>query len=318
MPPNEPAQILALSSGVELGHAWIQDLADELDVRVLFLKGPTLTRQGLRAPRTSSDIDVLVDPAGFDRLCDAVLERGWQERPLSLIAELVSVHSRTFLHARWPCDIDVHRHYPGMLADPAEAFEALWDNREVATFAHRACAVPRRTANVLVLALHSLRGTERQSRHAAELDDLERVPLTETERRHLGELAARTGTTVTLFDVLARLGVTVTADPDERESLQARRWRERVSSGSFGSYFWFAVLRDARGIDRVRIAGRAVWPTRTDLLLSRPETVDTISGRASARASRWMRGVRSLPRALRAIRQNRRPTSIDTGEPRWN
>ncbi|MEH3088415.1 MAG: nucleotidyltransferase family protein [Microbacterium arborescens] len=318
MTRTEPAQLLALSSGVELGHAWIQAVADDLDIRVLFLKGPTLTRQGLRAPRNSSDIDVLVEPVGFDRLCDEILERSWHERPLSLIAELVSIHSRTFLHDRWPCDLDVHRHYPGMLADPADAFEALWENREVATFAHRACAVPRRTANILVLALHSLRGTERQTRHAAELDALERVPLTPAERDHLAEIAARTGTTVTLFDVLTRLGVSVEADPQEQDSLRARRWRERVSSGSFGSYFWFAVLRDARGIDRIRIARRAVWPTRTDLLLSRPETVDTLAGRTSARARRWVRGARSLPRALRAIRQNRRTTSIETGEPRWN
>lgn len=318
MPPHDPAQTLALPSGVELGHAWVQRLADELGIRVLFLKGPALARQGLRDERVSSDVDVLVEPAGFDRLCHGILARGWRERPSALIGRLTSVHSRTLLHDRWPCDIDVHRHYPGMLTEPSIAFDALWAQHDRILLGHRSCAVPNRVANIIVLALHSLRGTERQARHAAELEQLRRVPLTPAERSTLAELALRTGTTVTLFDVLTAMGVPVVADPLEQQSAQARRWRERVSSGSYGSYFWFAALRDARGMERLRIAGEAVWPSRRDLLLSRPETVDTALGRMAARGRRWVRGARSLPRAVRAIGRSSRVDSIDAGGPRWN
>lgn len=318
MPAHAPAQILALHSGVELGHAWVQQLADDLGIRVLFLKGPALAHQGLRDEHVSSDVDVLVEPAGFDRLCHEILSRGWRERPAPLIGKLTSVHSRTLLHDRWPCDIDVHRHYPGMLTEPASAFDALWAQRDRLMLAHSACAVPNRAANIIVLALHSLRGTERQARHAAELEHLRRVPLTPAERSVLAELATQTGTTVTLFDVLTEMGVPVVADPLEQHSARARRWRERVRSGSYGSYFWFAALRDARGVERLRIAGEAVWPNRRDLLLSRPETVDTALGRMAARGRRWARGARSLPRAVRAISRSARMDSIDAGGPRWN
>ncbi|QLD12243.1 nucleotidyltransferase family protein [Microbacterium oleivorans] len=307
-----------MHSGVELGHAWIQHLADELGIRVLFLKGPALAHQGLRDRRVSSDVDVLVEPARFDQLCDEILARGWRERPAALIGKLTSIHSRTLLHDRWPCDIDAHRHYPGMLADPSIAFDALWAQHDRLTLGHRSCAVPNRVASIIVLALHSLRGTERQARHAAELEHLRRVPLTSSERDLLAELARRTGTTVTLFEVLTEMGVPVVADPLEQRSAPARRWRERVRSGSYGSYFWFAALRDARGLDRLRIAGEAVWPSRRDLLLSRPETVDTALGRMAARGRRWVRGARSLPRAVRAINLSARMDDTDAGGPRWN
>ncbi len=318
MPPHQTALNLALRSGVDLGHAWVQELADGLGVRVLFLKGPTLSRQGLRAERTSSDVDVLVDPVAFDRLCAEIVARGWQERPAPLIGRLTSVHSRTFLHPYWPCDLDVHRHYPGMLVDPGAAFDALWAEHETSVFAQRSCTVPSRLSNIVILALHSLRGTRRQARHAAELDALVNVVLTPAERAHLPGLASRTGTTVTLAEVFRRMGVVVPVDPHERESAAARRWRERVASGSFGSYFWFAALRDARGLDRAVIASRAIWPSRSDLILSRPETVDTAIGRAAARLRRWCRGAHSVPRALRAIKLNTRNTSIEPGGPRWN
>lgn len=318
MPPHEPALALSLRSGVELAHAWVQDVADGLGIRVLFIKGPTLSRQGLRAERTSSDVDVLVEPAGFDRMCDEILSRGWRERPSPLIGRLTSVHSRAFLHDRWPCDLDVHRHYPGMLADPGAAFDALWAERESGEFAHRPCAVPSRVSNIIVLALHSLRGTERQARHASELTALETIALTPAERASLADMAMRTGTTVTLAEVFQRMGVAVPVDPHESTSTAAHRWRERVNSGSFGSYFWFAALRDARGVERARIAARAVWPTRSDLLLSRPETVDTTVGRTAARVRRWARGARSLPRALRVMRARTRVDSIGAGGPPWS
>lgn len=297
--------MLTTLGAVELAHAYVQCVVENAGARALLIKGPTLTHQGLRRARTSSDVDVLIEPREFEAVCTALLTFGWHERPVSLIAEVTSVHSRTFLHDAWPCDIDVHRYFPGMLADPSEAFEALWAEKTQLTFASQRCDVPNRIGNVIILALHSLRGTERQGRHAEELDHLIRVPLTLIERNALSQLATATGSAATLIDVLPRLGVDVAVSTEDLKSAPARRWRERVSSGSFGAYFWLAALREAQGVERARIAWRAVWPSNRDLLIERPETRDTPVGRVHARVRRWRRGARSIPRALRVVWQHR-------------
>lgn len=320
MPMQElHTRVLPIADSISLGHAWIQSLVDELGVRAIFIKGPALTQQGLRGPHVSSDVDLLTDPAHFDRVCEELLRLGWRERPVPLIAALTTTHSRTFMHERWPCDLDVHRHYPGFLASPAATFETLWRTRHTVTLAHRECVTTSRPASVIVLALHSLRSTARQARHLAELDHLASARMTERERQEVGRLAGETGADVTLAAFLARVGITPAGAARHHADDAVRRWNERVASGSFGSYFWIAAFREGRGRDRARIAWQAVWPTREDLLLSRPETRDTVGGRVAARCRRWVRGARTLPRAVRAIMTARAtPTTPDLMETRWN
>ncbi|WP_243075649.1 nucleotidyltransferase family protein [Microbacterium sp. SS28] len=295
------ATILRLDEAVDLGHAWLQSLADERGIRILFLKGPALHRHGLRAPRTSSDVDVLVEPARFADFCADVLAAGCTERDAILISELTTLHSRTFVRDGWPCDIDVHSFYPGFLADPAVAFGALWRRRVAMEFAHRACTVPDRVSGVLVLALHSLRGASIQERHGDELQQLVAIELTDQERSDVAALALATGSAATLETVLPRLGIEVAAPAGEESSDELRRWRERVAAGSHGAYFWISAFLTAPPAQRPRIALRALWPTRRDLLIARPDTVDSLSGRTRARLARMGRGIRWLPRALRAF-----------------
>ena len=294
-----------MDEAVALGHAWVQRLADDSGIRILFLKGPALHRYGLRAQRSSSDVDVLVDPRGFAALCRALTDAGWHERASTFLTPRMSVHSRTLLRDDWPCDIDVHSHFPGFLGAPEDVFEALWARRATMDFAHRPCDVPDRAASVIVLALHSLRGTVRQSRHANELDHLAEVSLTAAERAEIAALVRLTGSTATLESVLPRLGVDARPTAEELAAPELRRWRQRVASGSHGAYFWLDALRRGAGDERVLIVWRAVWPTRVDLLLSRPEVVDTVPGRLRGRIARWGRGIRSLPGAVRAIARHR-------------
>lgn len=51
-------------------------------IRLLVVKGDALARMGLREPRVSADVDVLVEPDRFDELCAALEGAGWSERPL--------------------------------------------------------------------------------------------------------------------------------------------------------------------------------------------------------------------------------------------
>jgi hypothetical protein len=296
-----PATLLRLDEGVDLGHALIQRLAESRGIRVLFIKGPALHRHGLRDARTSGDIDVLVEPTRFDDLCDAITATGWRNRDTVLISRLTTLHSRNFLRDGWPCDLDVHSYFPGFLKPQAEVFDALWERSVRMDFAHRECDVPDRISGVLILALHSLRSATIQPRHAIELEQLTRITLTEQERADAASLALATGCAATLETVLPRLGIVVTPPDSELRSAELREWRERVASGSHGSYFWFVAFRRAPWGERPRLLWRALWPSRHDLLVARPETVDTFSGRTRARVARLGRGVRSLPAAARAV-----------------
>lgn len=299
----EPASI-RLEEAVDLAHAWLQKTAEARGIRVLFIKGPALHRQGLRSPRVSGDVDVLVEPARFGEFCSHLVAGGWEQRESILLGELTTLHSKTYLREGWPCDIDVHIHYPGFLGDDADVFEALWARRTQIEFAHQACFVPNRVASVLILALHSLRGTAAQERHAVELRELLEVDLTDAERTQLAHLAAATGSAETLQSVLSRLGAnapTPAGDP----SPALREWRERVDAGSVGAYQWIVAFRRTRGIAKLHILWRALWPSDHDLLLSHPELPDAFWPKLQGRVARWGRGLRSLPRAVRAIWHNR-------------
>ncbi|KAF2414817.1 hypothetical protein B1729_03015 [Microbacterium sp. B35-04] len=299
--PTDATVLLRLDEADELAAAWVCALAERRGIRALLIKGPALHLHGLRTARVSADVDVLVDPARFDELCEAIVETGWTKRPSSVVGELTTLHSRTFLRDGWPCDLDVHSFFPGFLADPADVFEALWRHRFPLALAHRDCLALDKTAGVLVLGLHSLRGATIQPRHLDELEQLVRAPLTDAERLDIATLARETGCVATLEKVLPRMGIDARPTPDELADPALRAWRERVSSGSHGAYFWMLALRRSPWSQRPRIVWRAAWPTRRDLLVARPETVDTVTGRTRARVARWGRGIRSAPAGVRAI-----------------
>jgi hypothetical protein len=294
---------LNLRDAVDLGHAWAAHVAEDLGIRVLLIKGPSLHAHGLRKHRVSRDVDVLVDPRRFEEYCAAIESAGWTERPETFVSARFTVHSRCFSHEGWPCDLDVHRWFPGFLAEPSAVFDALWDRREPLEFAHRACAVPDRIGDILILSLHSLRSSVADRRHRAELEHvIATTVLTEKERADAASLALATGCAATLEDVLPRLGVLVAPPHDELVSLELRAWRERVISGSSSAYLWMAELRRAPWHDRFTLVGRAIWPSTRDLHLHTPDLVPAMLPRLRARLARYGRGLRSLPAAARALR----------------
>lgn len=300
-----PSTLLRIDESVDLGHAWVQSIADQNDVRIIFIKGPSLYHHGLREQRLSADVDVLVEPARFDDLCRVLNGLGWKSRPSLFIDEINATHSVTFIHDQWPCDIDLHHRFPGFLATPDEVFEALWERRERMQLAHQWCQVQDRISGILLLALHSIRGAQSQPRHSQELAHLLSIPLSPRERASIADLAVRTGSAATLAHVLSDLKIAVDAAETISDPLMLRAWRERIDAGSEGAYPWLLALRKAPWRARPGIVWRSLWPSRQDLLVANPSTSDTASGRAEARLSRLHRGARSLPAAIRAILRNR-------------
>lgn len=289
-----------------LGHAWAQRAADEIGVRILVIKGPVPALHGLRPRRVSGDVDVLVEPAGFELFVTALQDAGWRERPATFASARFTLHSRSLIRDTWPCDIDVHSCFPGFLADPDVVFEALWARRVRIDLAHQSCDAPDRLGSALILALHCLRGGSTDRRYAAELDFLVRASdLSPSEGRELAALASRTGCEQTLRTVLARMGIAPDAlraaagsDPDRATAL--REWERRVVAGG-GAYFWLAAFRRARASERFAIVARALWPSDRDLLLNHPEVPDALSPKLGARVRRYGRGLKSVPAAVRAL-----------------
>nr|WP_246414283.1 nucleotidyltransferase family protein [Microbacterium thalassium] len=126
-------------------------MASNHAIRALIIKGPTLHHHGLRAPRESTDVDVLVEPPRVEQLAHALLQVGWTPRRSRHPRQADAPHSLTFVHPQWPCDIDLHAFFPGILATPTEAFELLWQSHEQLAIANVACDIPDATASSVIL-----------------------------------------------------------------------------------------------------------------------------------------------------------------------
>ncbi|KRA25687.1 hypothetical protein ASD65_15600 [Microbacterium sp. Root61] len=245
---------LELDEAVELGHAWVQTLADGRGIRVLFVTGPALERHGLRDARASHDVEVLVEPQRYDELCSVIAAAGWKVRPQPSPGR-TTLHTQVYRHQDWPCDLDVHSLYPGFLYDPAIVFDELWARHEKMSFAHRPCRVPDRVSGILILALHSLRGSSTNTGHADELEQLVRVPFTDEERAHAGAVALATGCTATLDTVLPRLGIHVDTPATDLSSPALQEWREQTGAGTPRTSSWRLAGREAP----MRVKVRAMW-----------------------------------------------------------
>lgn len=294
---------LRLEEANELLAAWVCARAEERGIRALLLKGRTLGDDGLRDPRVSSDVDLIVEPARFDEYCRAVMDAGWEEFPSTFASAHFTLHSRTFRKQGWPDSLDVHSEYPGFLRSPDVVFDELWAGRRSADFAHRACAVPSREANALILGLHSLRGTHAQGRHADELGQLSAVVFTDAERGELGRLAHATGAAEPMRALLEGWGVAVRIDPGLTGTPRELEWRRKTAEAQGAAASWLALLRRSRRRDKPEVLWRAVWPSRADFAVNHPEVPDRLGPQLRGRVARWARGARRVPAVLAAMRR---------------
>lgn len=295
-PRDEAA--LGLAEAIELAAAWTARVADDRGIRTLLIKGPGLSHHGIRPHRTSADVDVLVEPDRFDEYCAAIAARGWSIRPHTEVHAEWASHSVTLLRDGWPCDLDVHRCFPGFLAETGVVFDALWAARESLTLAHRDLAIPSRNATLLIALLHQLRDGESRI-NRAELDSALGVHLTDTERGDLVELASATGALEPVRALLPRLGVDPTLLPPPVESPQLRAWRARVAADASGVFAWVMLLRHTPPRRRIGVLGRALWPPRRDVMINHPGTPDRWWPMLHARVARLGRGIRSVPASVR-------------------
>jgi hypothetical protein len=300
-----PALQLRLDEAIELSTAWLEQQAQAHGIRSLILKGRALSDQGLREPHASSDVDVLIEPGRFEEFLGIMRDAGWTPLRDSFATATFTTHSTTLCRDGWPNSIDIHSEWPGFLRPSDEVFDLLWERRDSLNFAHRAADVPDRSSNLLMLALHSLRGTSAEQRHKSELDGLLGLDLTADERAEIASLASATGATAALRDVLPLLGIDAVVDPADLLTAEYRLWRRKLvqahSRGRAG--LWLLELRRVPWSQKALIMRHGIWPTDRDLLIEHPEVADRFFAKVWARVIRLARGLGQLPRVIPAMRR---------------
>lgn len=286
---------LATAEAVDLAHALVAFVGETNEIRVLGIKGPSFAFHQLRPPRVSADADVLVEPDGFDELLQLLSERGWMERTKTLASEMFVTHSVTLVHPDWPCDIDLHRNYPGFLIADDVAFEAAWASRIEIQVARISCKFSGFAASAVVMALHSLRISE-EPRHRSELRDLvERAEnFTPTQRGEVSDFAESVGAIATLGPTLQLIGEARIAPAWELSASQLRDWQRR-GAGAFGASSWAHAIAMEPWRNKHVLMLRALWPSESDIHTDRPDLGNERSTVLAYRLQRIGRGLIRLP-----------------------
>jgi len=280
---------------VALAQALVDHLSRTAGVRALAIKGPVLAAQGLRDRRTSSDADVLVEPASVPVVREALLRCGWQVRYEREMPYLLERHSITLLHPGWPVDIDLHWYFPGLHAGPEEAFEHLWGHRSEIELAGRQVSCLDLVGNAVIAALHCERHPTAEGRRRELAGLVARVAAQpEDVRIQVRDLAVATRSATVLAEFLAGIGVPV--DGDDLTPAEERRWRRYTQTHELGSTgAWLAGLGTGSWGDRVRTAVRALWPSAAELSRIHPHLAPLgRRDRMRLRAARWRRGAAAL------------------------
>lgn len=297
--PPEPILVpgaLAVSPHVELAHSLVNAIAESRGVRALAIKGPVANAHCVRPSRSSADADFLVEPGGFERLTAALRSSGWSARERPRVERDLAMHSVSLVHPAWPCDVDLHSEFPGLLASPADSFEALWCSRITLQMATRAVPSASWAASVLIQTAHSLRGAQTGTRESGELAYLREVVLPhirESNVLDLMSLAARCGALGSTLNELMP-GVADGAGAEVLDPERIARWDASRGDPSSIVARGLYALRVSRGRARLKLLWLLVFPSRADLRRAYPEErVGTMCKRAVLRMRRISGGVRA-------------------------
>lgn len=293
---------LGLGESIDLAHVLTHHVLADAGVRALFVKGPAARAHGFRPPSyVSSDVDVLCDPAEFTTACSAAEAAGWQLYPgNSRDSHLLGAHATTYVVPGWPSTVDLHNHFPGLLAPPQEVFETLWAAREEIAVAHLPTPVPRPSAHFVVLAVNCLRSTA--AGVGEQLPELGTAwsSLTSSERVEAVAIARTVGALEPLRGAFAALGADAGAvDPRFRRGLRA--WHAfRADPGDSGGA-WLGRVGSRPWRDRPAHLLRAVWDVNLDHSRTPEEWAAAGPlGRSLARVDRARRGGLAVARMTSA------------------
>ncbi|WP_371733947.1 nucleotidyltransferase family protein [Subtercola sp. PAMC28395] len=288
--------MLRRGEAVLLAHALVANVAESTGVRYLFVKGPTLNEMDLRPARSSSDVDVLVDPRNRDQLVASLKSLGWSERDTDHVARILPMHAVHLIHENWPCDIDVHFQFPGCFGEDLAVFNELWRLRTSVQIAGRRVSAPNRVGSALIASLHALRDprVDRNSRELEYLEEKVRSDFTIAEIDAILVLATNLRSLESSAPFLRKIGLGARIKQDLNAS-ERRLWAMRISDDS-RSLGWLLQIRNAPWNRKLRVSINALNPPSDVLRREHPESV--ARSMLSLRMNRLLHGIRALPKAL--------------------
>lgn len=208
------------------------------------------------------------------------------------------LHSATFRHRLWPCEVDVHHYFPGFLAPADVVFEALWDRRDLTLIAGCDVACVDRVAHAGLAALHYLRGG--RTCDVRRLCEVIRRDWTATDLADLADLAVAIGSDVTLSPLLVAVEAPVrrgtAMSPADYEA-----WRLRVDVSGVLALPWLLELRRLSWSRRPVFLWVALASDEHALRRGSPDLPPGRRALVGARVRRIRRGLRALPAAVRAL-----------------
>lgn len=289
-----------IEEGVELAYLLVARVARDHGIRVLAIKGPMATEYGLRPPRSVADADILVEPDEFDRLHALMLARGWHPRVGREAPRFLAWHSRTLIHGSWPCDIDMHRHFPGFFAEAGEVFDALWAGRRVRGGRHGTALVPSRAGMAAIVALHAARSPleARSQLESQTVTDALRDDFSDDERDEFKAIVRSGRAQWVLRSMIAAAGLG--SSPDDALPQEKAAWqRNQMSVTQKSAALWLEQIRSGSILAMPQSAFRAIWVPRRDIPRNDASILPSVRATWAFQTARWRRGVIALCDRLR-------------------
>lgn len=217
---------LTLAEAVPLGTVLLQRLLDDAGIRSLVIKGLAFVELGVRKPKHSNDIDLLVAPQDRTAATEVLAQAGW-----SIISHWFPpalddvIYSTTFRHPQFPSTLDLHHHFSGFFA--GDAFEALWRSRSCVAVAHHDVVTVGREHALIIEGLNAIKLLKDGSRAEAARRVVEAAV---QMRPDAVEAAARgVGARHTAAPLITALGG---SEPSEPAPEGYRQWVDRGARNS--------------------------------------------------------------------------------------
>ena len=229
-------------------------------------------------------------------------ELGWVDEHPYTSPTVLPMHSLTFRHPKWPCELDLHDRFPGFFADPQAVFERLWARRTTVSVAGRrgaragpggprvgpgsalAARPPRRLAPYRARGPRAAPGRGPRGGAAPRPGRAGRLP---RGRRHGRPVPARGRRPADRGRVTRRRRPAGLAPAHRAPDATAVSWvaeLRRLPLRAWPRYLWYAA-----------------WLSDHELRMADPELPDSRQALTRARWRRLRRGLAALPDALRSV-----------------